>query len=214
MYNLFIYEHCPFCVKAQMAFGLTSTPFIKNIIMEGDIQTPTQMIGKKMVPILKKPDGSYMGESGDIVNYIYQHTSHPRPKKSQHKALLAWPAKAWKPALALIVPRTSDADYPELGTPYARESNKQRHERVFGDFNLLKKKTSDYISQLNPLLKELNLLLIERTSANQKDEIEDIDYEIYPLLRSLTIVKEVTFPPNVLRYMKNLEKRTGVYLHI
>lgn len=70
--KLYVYEHCPFCIRARMIFGLKQIDFDLGIIMEGDIDTPTKMIGKKMVPILQKDDGSYMGESLDIVSYVDQ----------------------------------------------------------------------------------------------------------------------------------------------
>lgn len=44
--KLFTYEHCPFCVRARMIFGLKSIPFELAIIMEGDVETPTRMVGR------------------------------------------------------------------------------------------------------------------------------------------------------------------------
>ncbi|WP_291971236.1 glutathione S-transferase N-terminal domain-containing protein [Candidatus Symbiopectobacterium sp.] len=61
--KLFTYEHCLFCVRARMIFGLKKTPFELAIIMEGDVETPTLMVGRKVVPILQKEDGSFMPES-------------------------------------------------------------------------------------------------------------------------------------------------------
>lgn len=52
--KLFIYQHCPFCLRAQMIVGLKSLPVDIDIIMEGDAETPTRMVGRKVVPILQK----------------------------------------------------------------------------------------------------------------------------------------------------------------
>ena len=195
-----------------MAFGLTHTPYIQNIIMEGDAQTPIKMAGKKSLPILQKLDGTYMNESGDIVKHIYAQSGLEYPKPTQHKKLAAWSEKAWRPVLNLTIPRDATADFAEISTPHAREAHTQRHVRVFGDFNLLLKNTAEYLRELQPLLEELDQLLLERESSLPKGSIEDVDYELYPLLRNLSIVKEVTFPKNVLQYMKNLENRSGVKL--
>ncbi|VEA74095.1 Glutaredoxin-2 [Serratia rubidaea] len=68
--KLFIYDHCPFCVKARMIFGLQGKPVRLVTLLNDDEITPTTMIGKKMAPILQKDDGSYLPESMDIVHYI------------------------------------------------------------------------------------------------------------------------------------------------
>lgn len=68
--KLYIYEHCPFCTRARMIFGLKGLPVDLQVIMEGDVETPTRLIGKKAVPILEKDDGTHMGESLDIVRFV------------------------------------------------------------------------------------------------------------------------------------------------
>lgn len=52
--KLFIYDHCPFCVKARMIFGLQGQPVRLVTLLNDDEITPTTMIGKKMAPILQK----------------------------------------------------------------------------------------------------------------------------------------------------------------
>lgn len=77
--KLFVYEHCPYCVKARMIFGLKNLPVEVKALLNDDEKTPTSMVGKKVVPILQKQDGSFMPESMDIVQYI---------DNSDHKPLL------------------------------------------------------------------------------------------------------------------------------
>ncbi len=52
--KLYIYDHCPFCVKARMIFGLKNIPVELNVLQNDDEATPTRMIGQKMVPSCKK----------------------------------------------------------------------------------------------------------------------------------------------------------------
>ncbi len=52
--KLYIYDHCPFCVKARMIFGLKNLPVERITLLNDDEATPTKMIGKKMAPILQK----------------------------------------------------------------------------------------------------------------------------------------------------------------
>ena len=65
--KLHIYEHCPYCCRVLMIDGLKQLDIPVNVILENDVETPTRMIGRKMVPILEKDDGTFMGESMDIV---------------------------------------------------------------------------------------------------------------------------------------------------
>ena len=68
--KLYIYEHCPFCTRARMIFGLKGLPVELAVILEGDAATPLRLIGKKAVPILQKADGTHLGESLDIVRHV------------------------------------------------------------------------------------------------------------------------------------------------
>lgn len=65
--RLFIYDHCPYCVRARMAFGMKNIPVDVSVLSNDDETTPISMIGIKACPILQKPDGSFMAESMDMV---------------------------------------------------------------------------------------------------------------------------------------------------
>ena len=67
--TLYVYDHCPYCVRARMIFGLKKTPFKLDFLMNDDVVTPTRMIGKKVLPIMEI-DGEAMGESLDIVSKV------------------------------------------------------------------------------------------------------------------------------------------------
>lgn len=51
--KLYIYEHCPFCVRARMIFGLKNVPVEQQVLLSDDFATPERMIGEKMAPILR-----------------------------------------------------------------------------------------------------------------------------------------------------------------
>lgn len=52
--KLYIYDHCPFCVRARMIFGLRDVAVEEVILANDDEATPIGMIGSKQVPILQK----------------------------------------------------------------------------------------------------------------------------------------------------------------
>ena len=45
--KLFIYDHCPFCVKARMIFGLKRLPIRLVTLLNDDETTPFNLIGQK-----------------------------------------------------------------------------------------------------------------------------------------------------------------------
>ena len=61
--KLYVYDHCPFCVRARMIFGLKNLPVELVVLANDDEATPIGLVGKKVVPILVKEDGTAMPES-------------------------------------------------------------------------------------------------------------------------------------------------------
>ena len=52
--KLYVYDHCPFCVRARMIFGLKNLPVELVVLANDDEATPIGLVGKKVVPILPK----------------------------------------------------------------------------------------------------------------------------------------------------------------
>lgn len=203
--KLYIYEHCPFCVRARMAFGLKGVPVQISVILEGDAETPVRLIGKKMVPILEKPDGSHMGESLDIVRYV-DHLGKPIFDGASDPRIDAWIKSAWPIALKLIIPRFTKGDFAELATVEARESYRVREEKAFGDLDALMAATPALIREITVELEALAGLLADRSTIDLSDIL------LWPILRSLTIVRGLVFPAVVQAYLVDLEDKTGVPL--
>lgn len=88
--KLYIYDHCPFCVKARMIFGLKNIPVELNVLQNDDEATPTRMIGQKMVPILQKDDSRYLPESMDIVHYVDNLDGKPLLTGKRNPAIEEW----------------------------------------------------------------------------------------------------------------------------
>lgn len=68
--KLYVYDHCPYCVRARIIFGLKNLPVENITLLNDDESTPVGLVGKKVVPILIKENGEAMPESLDIVNYV------------------------------------------------------------------------------------------------------------------------------------------------
>lgn len=137
--KLHIYEHCPFCVRARMIFGIKKIPFELRAMPEAEAETPTSMVGKKIAPILEKDDGTFMAESMDIVHYV-------------------------------------DGQY---GGRFLKGTGNAR-------------------------LGELETLL------EYREEINESDFRLYPLLRSLTIVNDIRFGAKTRIYLDFMSALSGV----
>lgn len=206
--KLYVYDHCPFCAKARMIFGLKSLPVELHFVLEDDVDTPTGLVGKKTTPILKKADNSHMAESMDIVHYVDGLHGAPvvGPAK-ENSAIKLWHDAAWRPILNLSIPRLASADLPEFATETARAAFKSRQTKNFGAFEDLLSQTPDLIRDIDVRLTELDSVLAGR------GHVDADDFVLYPSLRMLSIVKGVQYPANVRRYMERMEQSTGVGLH-
>lgn len=206
--KLYVYDHCPFCAKARMIFGLKSLPVELHFVLEDDVDTPTRLVGKKTTPILQKPDNTHMAESMDIVHYVDDlHGTPIVAPVEENSPIKLWHDAAWRPILNLSIPRLADADLPEFATETARAAFKARQTKNFGAFEDLLGQTPDLIRDIEELFAELDSVLAGR------EHVDADDFVLYPSLRMLSIVKGVQYPANVKRYMERMEQATGVGLH-
>jgi glutaredoxin 2 len=206
--KLYVYDHCPFCAKARMIFGLKSLPLELSFVLEDDADLPTKLVGRKATPILQKADGSHMAESMDIVHYVDEQYGEPVVMPvGENSPIKVWHDAAWLPILKLSIPRLAGADLPEFATPEARAAFKTRQTKNFGDFDELIGGSPELVSDIEGKLAELDGLLAGR------EHVDADDFVLYPSLRMLSIVKGVNYPANVKRYMERMEQSTGVRLH-
>lgn len=49
--TLYVYDHCPFCVRVRLAFGIKNIKHQLYFMANDDIPTPTSLVGKKIAPI-------------------------------------------------------------------------------------------------------------------------------------------------------------------
>ncbi|WP_367348538.1 glutaredoxin 2 [Sphingobium yanoikuyae] len=204
--KLYIYEHCPFCCRARMIFGLKQLPLETEVILEGDVETPTRLIGRKVLPILRKDDGTHMGESMDIVHHVDRHDGAPILTISSSPQIQTWYDAVWPIALKLFIPRFTNGYFSELATPQARQAYRLREEQAFGDLDALLAATPVLLVKMEDHLQLLESLLMHR------EAIDTDDILLYPLLRSLSIVDGLAFGANARSYMTNMAFLSNVPL--
>lgn len=211
--KLYIYDHCPFCVRARMIFGLREMALENEILLNDDEDTPIRMIGVKQVPILEKEDGTFMGESLDIVRYIDERAGRGRLKEEVRPALQAWLDKVGEYNNKLGQPRMVKIGLPEFATAEAVRYFVNKKEKNIGSFETHLNKTSQYLEWINADLSVLETLISsEGMGINGDVGMEDI--LLFPIIRNLTIVRGIRWPDNVMDYLLRMSAASRVDLHL
>ncbi|MDT3250037.1 glutaredoxin 2 [Serratia sp. root2] len=208
--KLFIYDHCPFCVKARMIFGLKNLPVRLVTLLNDDEATPISMIGKKMAPILQKDDGSYLPESMDIVRYVDNLDGRPLLTGKTNPAIADWLQRVGAYSAKLLLPRIANADFEEFATDSARQYFAHKKQASIGDFAEHLANSADLIAELEIDLQALSGLIVASDAVN--GTLSEDDIQLFPLLRSLSIVAGVTMPDNVETYRNRMAQLSDVPL--
>jgi len=208
--KLYIYEHCPFCVKARMIFGLKNLPVELVVMLNDDEATPTRLIGQKMAPILMKEDGSCMPESLDIVHYIDRIDREPLLTGKTNPAITDWLRHINSYVNKLLIPRVAEAPFAEFATPEARDYFKNKKQGTYGDFAELREHSAGWIKNVNDDLRKLDKLIVKPNAVSGELSLDDI--HLFPLLRSLSLVAGIEYPSRVADYRDNMAKQTQINL--
>ncbi|MDK4684523.1 GrxB family glutaredoxin [Kingella negevensis] len=208
--KLYIYDHCPFCIRARMILGLRDVPLENIVLLNDDEDTPIGLIGAKQVPILQKPDGSHMGESLDIVRYIDEFSGcETRLNETIRPEIQAWFDRFMAYGNHLIQPRDIQIGLPEFATPEAIAYFQKKKESMLGSFEQNLTETSKYLAQAEQELAQLDTLVKSSGCLNGENlSMEDII--IFPLLRNLSIVKGIQYPQNVLAYVQTMAEKAKI----
>lgn len=208
--KLYIYDHCPYCLKARMIFGLKNLPVELNVLLNDDEATPTRMIGQKMAPILQKDDSRYMAESLDIVKYVDQLDGEPLLTGASQPAIEAWLRKVNEYTNRLLLPRFAKAPFDEFATPEARAYFIKKKEAAIGDFSEHLAHTPGLVKKISDDLRDLDKHIVQPNAVN--GELSEDDIHLFPLLRNLTIVPGIVWPTRVADYRDNMAKQTQINL--
>ncbi|NHN87522.1 glutaredoxin 2 [Acetobacter conturbans] len=206
--TLYVYEHCPFCVKARMIFGLKDIPVEIRYLLNDDEAGPIRMIGRKLLPILEE-DGKFMGESMDIVAHI-DNIGKNRLSETVSPPISDWLSAAGPILYKLMLPRVACAPFPEFATTAARAYFVRKKEPSCGQFATLLEDGSDFVAALNTHLQTLAPLIRSVEAVNGTLSTDDI--HLFATLHSMSIIKGVIYPPEVEHYRQTMARLSRVPL--
>ncbi|OUF39375.1 GrxB family glutaredoxin [Enterobacter cloacae] len=209
--KLYIYDHCPFCVRSRMIFGLKDVACEVITLPNDDEETPMRLIGKKMLPVLVTESHDAIGESLDIVKYVDETCATPVLTVSDDPAIEIWMEEVTNVIFPLAIPRWASSDFEEFRQDAARQYFVQKKEAVFGPFPRLLEQTEMMITEINAKLEILDDLLVRQEKMTGYFSLTDI--RLFPLLRSLSIVKGICWPPRVHEWLKEMAVKSRVNIN-
>lgn len=214
--KLYIYDHCPYCVKARMIFGYKNIDVKMITLLNDDVDTPRDLVGHKIVPILQLENDHAFSESLDIIKYVDQNFGDKlflNSTISEDIHLETWLKESRDYLYPLAMPRWVKIGLEEFSTQPALNHFVTKKEDYIGSFKEHEKNTPQLKDKAEKhLLKLSNLLKNNGSFFSMEPSINDI--QLYPTLRSLSVVKDLNFPENILSYMTAQEQLSKVPLHI
>jgi len=239
--TLYVYDHCPFCVRVRLALGVKNVKHLIHFLANDDIDTPTRLVGKKIAPIFSLPeDNLVMGESLDIIGKI-DADERFGPINRILPASGRTDFKAWQKSVQTHLRTLQRPRYVATGLlpefqqldgrhafirnhqlpPYEKPEWKGNEDNPAGiDMDTkLKLYAEAMAADPAPLVEDLNARLVELDDMLYSEyycseggfSLDDID--LWARLRSITIVQGVEWPTKLRKYMDNLSELGDVPLY-
>jgi len=234
--RLYGYDHSHYTVRCRMALGLKNVPYRMIWVAEDDEETPMQLVGKKITPIIEFPGEAAMADSSDIINRIDGDLAYGAPRlkpKTERPEVDAWIKRLSVPMRNLGRPRyIRSSMLPEFRSRSARERFVTTHPLPDpetgvtlskADWAALPKDFRDtryenYWKDSEKQLKDLNEALqgVEGLIASDKhlstQGLSWDDILFFSRVRGLTLIKGIKLPGSLEGYLETMSEMTDVPL--
>jgi glutaredoxin 2 len=206
--KLYLYDHCPFCVRADMVANYKRVDHEKVYLLNDDEKSCFDLIGAKMLPILEDESGQAMGESLDIAKALDKMGAPEQQIRPEYntQAITDHIQNAGYAINCLLFPRNIQIGLPEFATDAACAYFRGKKEEIIDQsFDHAFANTAEHKAKVEAMLASLPTL---EYPSDHHGQISWSDVIIYPTLRNLTMVKDLAFPDEVLRYIKEVAEST------
>ena len=213
MSRLYIYDHCPFCVRTMMVAHYKQVSDLEQVtLLNDDEDTCHRLIGQKMVPIFEH-QGVAIAESMAIAKLLDSLGAADRVIRPLQLSEAILPrlqpvqAHSW----ALTFPRVTRIGLEEFATESACAYFRNKKEALLGcSFEQALAETDTHKAAIEQMLAELPPLSLPSAHGNT---LSWNDVMNFPPLRGLTLVQGLTFPPAVLQWLDEVAELSGVSLY-
>lgn len=210
--KLYIYDHCPFCVRARMIFGFKKVAHELVFLANHDEATPIGLVGSKQAPILQPVGGKPFPESMDIVRFVDTNYggSVLLQESANREDIKQWVKDTAECFRQLYHPRFHAAVFAEFAQKESREYYRIKKEKTIGSFPEALAKTPELVVQANHFLEQLADMFHSNRSVNAALSYDDID--LFGRLRGLTLVKDLTWPVKLREYIDYMSEAADIPL--
>lgn len=203
MTKLYHYIHCPFCVRVRLSLGYLERPYESIVLPYDDEKTPLDLTGVKMLPIATV-DGQTINESLEIIKKLDQENAlhhNLLDDADQMDYLEDLLNRLGKPIHNLAMPYWI---YTKEFNETSRQYFQKKKELKRGPFNKLAQRKEEFLSELEPLLTE-----VEKSIGPfflKQSDFTIFDIMLASHLWGLYVVPEFQFSPFLHRYFQMVKK--------
>lgn len=205
--KLYYYDHCPFSARVRMALNLKGIEAECVVLPADDEQTITHLIGKHQIPVLVRDDDTPMADSMGIVKYLDYLDGQPMIQDPDTAAVKQW-LEPFVPNLQYLgYPRWTQIGLEEFASPSAYAHFREKKTETIGDFDEALANTEAKAREVEAQLKRLPEI-IDLTPTLEHPRWDDVT--LFPMLRSLSVVKAIEWPEMVRAYTVAQAQRCGL----
>jgi len=212
--RVYVYDHCPYCVRVRYALGMKNIKHQLVWLLNDDKDTPTALVGKKVVPIFQMGD-EIMKESMDIVRRVDGdpqfgpvHMFGPETGRFQ-----GWFSANADPLRRLLRTRHVLAPLPEFSFKDGRNAFIANHPLPEpSDYAENLANSAELVQQVQRAMPELESLIFSPEHASA-DGLSYDDVDLFARLRSFTIIRDLHLPPKVSAYVEHMARTADIPLY-
>ncbi|GAA0793646.1 glutaredoxin 2 [Marinobacterium sediminicola] len=213
MSRLYIYDHCPFCIRTLIVAHYRQVSDLQQVVLLNDDEDSChRLIGRKMVPIFEH-QGITIAESMDIAKLLDELGEGPKALRPLQLGEAIQPrlqpvqAHSW----ALTYPRVTRIGMDTFATESACDYFRAKKEALLGcSFEQALAETDTHKAVIERVLAELPPLTLP---SEQGDTLSWNDVLNFPPLQYLTLVDGLTFPPRLQQWLHEVAELGGVELY-
>jgi len=233
-FRMHVYDHCPYCIRVELAFGLKGKPYDRVLYGYGDklgdeskkgcYDSGVVLTGKKELPVLEKIgcDGKrewLKTESLDIIEWVEGQLSESDSFKSKSgredlKAFFASNGRFKIVQRLLTRPRTIKMTHLK---DWSRNEDRAyavaKYEKGGFDYAAAEASNVESLVEMKTLLEEASSLLGSNTSFYQDGVLGFDDLLYLPELRTVALVKGVEWPERIRNYVVSAFSKANVDTH-
>lgn len=204
--KLYVYEHCPFCTRVRYCAGVAGKSLQIVPVLYDDADTPTRLVGRKVVPILVEEGKSALPESLDIIRYLTEASDEQITLSAN---IADWQSRAFPVLQGIGYPRWYKMGLGEFATEGAQAAWIENKQKSVGcTFAELEERKDEFEQRALALVTEL--IPVIRSGQLERRHIDGAI--VFSILRGLYVAPLGHWPDEVVSWLKKASEKSAVPL--